>query len=139
MMTRMNDVAMWTAVAATSALLSGCDTASDRSLSETKREATGVAGTVADAAKDAGRSVGDAVLTGGRAADAALETADVKAALTADSRVDAGDINVDTDHLSKTVTLKGRVPTAAQKVVAEEIAVKRAVGYRVENQLSVGK
>jgi osmotically-inducible protein OsmY len=56
----------------------------------------------------------------------------------ADARVDAGDINVDTDHVSKMVTLTGRVPTAAQKTFAGEIAVKRAVGYRVENQLRVG-
>ena len=47
----------------------------------------------------------------GRAADAAVETMDVKAALMADSRVDAGGINVDTDHETKTVILKGRVPT----------------------------
>ena len=32
---------------------------------------------------------------------------DVKAALMADSRVDAGDINVDTDHKKKTVVFKG--------------------------------
>lgn len=137
-MTRLHAVTMWTAVAATTALLSGCDAASDRSTSDTKPDAPGVTGRAVEAAKDTGRAAGDAVMTGGRAADAAFETADVKAALMADSRVNAGDINVDTDHVSKTVTLKGRVPTVAQKVAAEEIAVKRAVGYRVENQLSVG-
>ena len=40
--------------------------------------------------------------------------------------------------MTKTVTLKGHVPTAAQKTVAEEIAVKKAVGYRVENKLTIG-
>jgi osmotically-inducible protein OsmY len=62
---------------------------------------------------------------------------DVKAALMADSRVDAGGINVDTDHERKTVVLKGRVPTAAQKTLAEQIAVEKAVGYRVQNDLMV--
>ena len=46
-------------------------------------------------------------------------------ALTADARVDASDINVDTNHETKTVMLKGRVPTAAQKTIAEEIADRR--------------
>ena len=62
---------------------------------------------------------------------------DVKTALFADSRIDSGGINVDTDHVTKTVTLKGHVPTAAQKTVAEEIAVKKAVGYRVENKRTI--
>jgi osmotically-inducible protein OsmY len=90
------------------------------------------------AASDATRSAGDAVANAGRAADAAVETMDVKAALMADSRVDASGINVDTDHQTKTVVLKGRVPTAAQKTLAEQIAVEKAVGYRVQNDLTVG-
>lgn len=100
---------------------------------------------VGDAAKDAGNAVtdaakatGDAVMNGGKAADAAVETLDVKTALTADSRVDASNINVDSDHVAKTVTLKGRVPTAAQKTLAEEIATAKAIGYRVRNELTVG-
>ena len=99
-----------------------------------------------EAARDAGRVAsdtakagGDAVANAGRAADAAVETMDVKAALIADSRVEAGDINVDTDHQTKTVTLKGKVPSDAQKQIAEQIAVEKAVGYRVTNQLTVGR
>jgi hypothetical protein len=135
-MKRISRMSIWTGVMVMAAMVSACDTA-DRSASET-RETGGVAAQATEAVTDAGRAVGDAVLDGGRAADAAFETVDVKSALSADARVDAGDINVDTDHISKTVTLKGRVPTAAQKALAEEIAVKRAVGYRVENQLIVG-
>ena len=101
---------------------------------------------VADAAKDAGaaardaaRATGDAVMAGGKAADAAVETMDVKVALTADSRVDASNINVDSDHIKKTVTLNGRVPTAAQKTLAEDIAKAKATGYTVRNMLVVGQ
>ena len=92
-----------------------------------------------DAARDAGRGVGDAVKEGGRAADAAVETMDVKMALTTDSRVDASDINVDTNHETKTVTLKGRVKSAQEKTLAGDIATKRATGYRVVNDLVVGR
>jgi len=90
-------------------------------------------------ADDAASTVGNAVANGGRAADAAVETLDVKVALTADKRVDASDINVDSDHVTKTVTLKGRVPSADQKVLAGQIAAAKAVGYQVRNELVVGR
>jgi len=91
------------------------------------------------AVRDAARATGDAVMAGGKAADAAVETMDVKLALTSDSRVDASNINVDSDHVSKTVTLNGRVPTAAQKTLAEDIAKAKAIGYTVRNMLTVGQ
>jgi predicted small secreted protein len=86
-----------------------------------------------DEANDAKRAAGSA----GAAIDAAKETLDVKAALTADSTVDASDINVDTFHETKTVVLKGSVPTAAQKTEAARIAGREATGYKVDNQLVV--
>lgn len=92
---------------------------------------------VGDAAAGAARAAGDAVLNGGRAADAAFETADVKGALIADSRLSANGINVDTDHTAKLIILRGQVPTAEQKMIAGEIAAKRAVGYQVQNDLAV--
>lgn len=91
----------------------------------------------ADAARDAGGAVKDALGNAGRAGDAAIQTFDVKAALTADSRVDAANINVDTDHATKTVVLKGRVPTTAQKTLAAQIATEHADGYNVRNELTV--
>ena len=51
--------------------------------------------------------------------------------------VDASGINVDTFHETKTVVLKGSVPTAAQKSEAARIAAREAKGYRVDNQLVV--
>ena len=68
---------------------------------------------------------------------AAMETADVKTALMADTRVDAGDINVDTNKDTKTVTLNGSVKSEAQKSRAEAIAKEKAPGYTVVNNLMV--
>jgi osmotically-inducible protein OsmY len=68
---------------------------------------------------------------------AGAETVDVKSALIADGRVDASKINVDTVASTKTVVLKGSVPTADQKSVAEQIARQNAKGYTITNQLTV--
>jgi osmotically-inducible protein OsmY len=86
-----------------------------------------------DEANDAKRAAGEA----GAAIDAAKETIDVKTALMSDSTVDASDINVDTFHETKTVVLKGSVPTAAQKTEAATIAAREAEGYKIDNQLVV--
>jgi osmotically-inducible protein OsmY len=68
---------------------------------------------------------------------AATQTVDVKSALIADGRVDASNINVDTSSSTKTVVLKGSVPTAQQKALAEQIAHDKAEGYKIQNQLVV--
>jgi osmotically-inducible protein OsmY len=68
---------------------------------------------------------------------AGVETVDVKSALVADGRVDATNINVDTIANTKTVVLKGTVPTAEQKSTAEAIAREQAKGYTINNQLTV--
>ena len=91
-----------------------------------------------EATRNAGDRAGEATKDVGRAADAAVQTVDVKSALIADKRIDASNINVDTDAATKTVTLKGHVPTAAQKTVAGEIASAKAEGYRIKNELRVG-
>ena len=67
----------------------------------------------------------------------ATNTVDVKSALIADGRVDASNINVDTVTNTKTVVLKGSVPTAQQKTIAEQIARDKAKGYTIQNQLTV--
>ena len=61
----------------------------------------------------------------------------MKSALIADGRVDASNINVDTFANTKTVVLKGSVPTAQQKTIAEQIAHDKAEGYTIQNQLVV--
>jgi osmotically-inducible protein OsmY len=57
-----------------------------------------------------------------------LETAEIKTALMADKSIDATSINVDTYADSKTVVLRGSVPTAAQRDQAERIAVAKRQG-----------
>lgn len=68
---------------------------------------------------------------------AATNTVDVKSALIADGRVDASSINVDTNSQTKTVLLKGSVPSAEQKSQAEAIARDKAEGYTIVNQLAI--
>jgi osmotically-inducible protein OsmY len=100
---------------------------------EAREEAAEAKAEGRDAANDARRTANEA----GSAIDAAVETIDVKTALMADSTVDASDVNVDTFHETKTVVLKGSVPTSAQKSEAARIAAKEATGYKVDNQLVV--
>ena len=92
---------------------------------------------VGDAAEKAGDKVAGAAKDAGDATHAAKQTLDVKTALMADSSVDASRIDVDTDASTRTVTLKGTVPNAAQKATAERIARDKAEGYKVRNQLTV--
>ena len=91
--------------------------------------AGGCANTVKGAQKDTEKAVEK---TAGVA-----NTVDVKSALIADGRVDASNINVDTETNTKTVVLKGSVPTAEQKTIAEQIARDKAKGYTVQNRLTV--
>ena len=68
---------------------------------------------------------------------AGKQTFDVKAALRFDESIDASDIDVNTDAETRTVTLRGSVPTAADKAAAERIAREKAAGYRVVNLLTL--
>jgi osmotically-inducible protein OsmY len=73
----------------------------------------------------------------GAAVGAALETAEIKTAMMADKSIDASAINVDTYADTKTVVLRGSVPTTAQRDQAERIALAKAPGYRIDNKLAV--
>jgi osmotically-inducible protein OsmY len=107
--------------------------ASDAAKAEAKEEAADARAEGREAADDARRTAGKA----GAAIDAAGETIDVKTALMADDTVDADEVNVDTFHETKTVVLKGSVPTAAMKAAAGRIAAREAEGYKIDNQLVV--
>lgn len=85
---------------------------------------------VANETKDATRSVGATL-------DAAAQTMQIKTALIDADNLDANDIDVDTDAATKTVTLKGHVPSAAQKAAAARIAKEKAPDYRIVNNIVV--
>jgi osmotically-inducible protein OsmY len=117
---------------------------------EAKDDAARAGEKVGDAAKTAGDKIAGAAKTMGEkvsegahdvapALDAAKQTLDVKAALMADQTVDASNINVDIDEKTRTVHLKGTVPSAAQKAEAEKIARAKASGYTIHNMLTVAK
>jgi osmotically-inducible protein OsmY len=97
----------------------------------------------AERVSDARNAVADARQAANEVADAtsaAAQTAKVKAALVADSSVKAAGINVDTDAATKTVILKGYVPSEAEKTAASRIATEKASpGYSVRNELAVRK
>ena len=108
--------------------------ACDNTARGVKQDAAEAKADAKDASADAKAEAKDEAA---EAIDAATETIDVKTALMADDTVDASDINVDTFHETKTVVLKGSVPTAAQKTEAGRIAAREAEGYKIENQLVV--
>ena len=89
------------------------------------------------AAEEAAAETREAAREVGGAVKGAIETIDVKSALMADRTVDASHINVDTFYETKTVVLKGSVKTATQRDEAARIAAAEAVGYRIDNQLTV--
>lgn len=91
----------------------------------------------AAATRDAGTKMAAASDSVGASVGGAFNTADVKTALLADSRISATDINVDSDNTNKTLTLKGSVPAKAQIAIAEEIAKGKAPEYHVVNHLTV--
>jgi osmotically-inducible protein OsmY len=143
----MAQLAVWTCATAFVVVSTGCKNTAigmKRDAEENKKEAAELTAEAraktqkaADNASIAAGKAAEATADATRAAGAAMETMNVKAALIADSRVQARGIDVDTDHVTKTVVLKGHVPTAEQKTIAEQIASDKAVGYHVKNELTV--
>lgn len=91
----------------------------------------------APSASEAAGDVKDAAEGVAPKVDAAKQVADVKLALMADPNVDASGINVDADEGTRTIHLKGTVPTPAQKTSAERIARGKAEGWKIHNMLTV--
>jgi hyperosmotically inducible protein len=120
------------AVATLALVTYGCE-----NTGKAKEETKEAAGAVADSAERTAEKAGNAAGEAGDAIHGAKQTFDVKAALTADTSIDASHIDVDTNGDTKTVTLKGTVPTAAQKAAAERVARDKAEGYTIVNQLTV--
>jgi osmotically-inducible protein OsmY len=138
---KMIERAPWAAAAlAVGFFAFGCEN-TRRGAREDAREAGQATEDAADrtgsAAEDAADRAGGAASEAGGGLHAAKQTMDVKAALTADTTVDASDIDVDTIADSKTVVLRGTVPSEAQKAAAERIAREKAEGYMIRNELKV--
>jgi osmotically-inducible protein OsmY len=120
------------------------ETADERA--EMKQEGREAGGAIREAGRDVGAAAeraGDAAAGAAKDAGATMhagkQTLDVKTALMADKAIDASRIDVDTDENTKTVTLKGSVPNAAQRASAERIAKAKAEGYKVRNNLVVSR
>ena len=94
---------------------------------------------IGEGAKEVGEKIKEGARAVGSEIDAKKQTVDVKTALMADTSIDASHIDVDTNADTKTVTLKGTVPSAAQKAAAERVAREHAEGYAVRNQLTVAR
>jgi len=101
------------------------------------QEAKEVAGAVKDGAKEVAVAVKDGAKEVASDVGAGKQTVDIKAALMAAKGIDASHIDVDTDANTRTVTLKGTVPTASQRTAAAELARDKAQGYRIRNLLTV--
>jgi osmotically-inducible protein OsmY len=111
--------------------------AAEKVAAEAREAGREIAGETKEAARDAQREGKEAAGTAGRAIDAAQQTLQIKTALIDADDIDAAGIDVDTNGTTKTVTLKGHVPTAAQKAAAERVARSKAPDYRIVNELVV--
>jgi predicted small secreted protein len=104
---------------------------------ELRQEAREAGAAVERAGDRVAQETRDATQSVGATLDAAAQTMQIKTALIDADNLDAGDIDVDTDAKTKTVTLKGHVQTASQKAAAERIAKEKAPEYRVVNELVI--
>jgi osmotically-inducible protein OsmY len=107
----------------------------------TKQAAADAADAIRDAAKNASAGVEqkskDEANTTASAMDSTALSMKIKSALIADKSVHASDVDVDVSGSTRTVTLKGIVPTGAQKAEAERVARNKAPGYEIVNMLAV--
>lgn len=92
---------------------------------------------VNNAAVNVGNSVSGAVSNTVNAATGMMKTPEIKAKIVGNPALNnpKNEINVDSD--ATTVTLNGKVQSAAQKTLAESIAKQNAGGRTVKNNLTV--
>ena len=130
-MTRFNTVAL----AAVLAVASACS----NTAKGVEKDADNAGEKISETSERAANATANAADSAGADMSAAMETADVKTALLADTRIKATGINVDTDRAKKTVTLNGTVPADSDRVLAEQVATSKAPGYTVVNNLTIKK
>ena len=112
--------------------------ATERAAADAKAKTESAVEATKEGAEKAAEATKDAVNNTANAADGAQQTMQIKSALMEDKSVEASGIDVDTNGLTKTVTLKGHVPNAAQRASAERIAKSKAPTYTVVNNLTIG-
>ena len=115
----------------------GVEEDTEKNTAAAREEGREVGQPIERAGERAAEATKDATGTAGASLDAAAQTMQIKTALIDADNLDANDIDVDTDGATKTVTLKGHVPTAAQKAAAERIAKEKAPDYTVVNKIDV--
>jgi osmotically-inducible protein OsmY len=106
-------------------------------LREDSRQNAAKAEVVKQQSQDAAEKIGEKAKEVGSEVAAAKQTLDIKATLMVDNSIDASHIDVDTDAESRTVTLRGTVPTSGQKATVEKIAREKAEGYKLRSLLMV--
>ena len=111
------------------------DTRDERA--EARETAREVGNDAAQAARTVGAMAAEAGEEVAERASAAKEAVDVKAALMADSGVDASRVDVDVSARTRTITLSGYASTDGERERAEAIARDKAEGYTVVNNIRV--
>jgi osmotically-inducible protein OsmY len=102
-----------------------------------EKDADNMGDKAAAATDRAGDATANATSDAGNGMASGMNTADVKAALLAEQRLRATDINVESDDATKTLSLNGSVPTAEQKQMAEDVAKAKAPEYKIVNNLTI--
>jgi osmotically-inducible protein OsmY len=129
---------VWTCAVGVVLSVAACDNTAIGLKRDTEINSKKAAIKASEAADRATQATSAAARTATEAAEAAAQTMNVKTALIADKRVVAKGIDVDTDGPTRTVYLRGHVPSDDQRAIAEQIAVGRSSGYRVRNELTIG-
>jgi hyperosmotically inducible periplasmic protein len=138
MKTCVRRLSVWTCAAGVVVSVAACDNTAIGIKRDTEINSKKAAIKASGAADRATQATSAAARTATVAAEAAAQTVNVKTALLTDKRVAAKGIDVDTDGTTRTVTLRGRVPSDDQRAIAEQIAIERSSGYRVRNELTIG-
>src|SRR4051812_465493 len=131
-------LSIWVCVAGVLLSSGGCENTAVGMKRDAEVNGEKAAVKASEAADKASHATAAATRTAAAAAEAAAQALNVKTALLADKRVVAKAIDVDTDRVTRTVILKGHVPTDDQRTIAEQIAIERSAGYAVRNELTIG-
>jgi hypothetical protein len=112
---------------------------SDGSIHKIAENARVVGAKMARGAKYVGRKVAEGARDVSRDVREEVKDVSVKSALKDEPTLDSRHVEVDVHADTKTIVLRGTVPTIEQKDAAGRIAAEKAPGYRVRNLLMVAE